>query len=384
MRKIAVIGASAFQNKLIEKAKNLGFETHVFAWGSGEIGEKTCDFFYPISIVDKEAIAKKCRELDIDAVATTGTDLGNITVAYVADALKLTWNSVDCVARSTNKHLMRRTFEENGDPSPKSLKVTNDTVLTGVDFDYPVIVKPSDRSGSRGITKLESSDGLKEAISLATYESLEGAALIEEFARGREFSVEYISWRGVHRFLAITEKFTTGAPHFIEMGHLEPARIGNVEAEVIKAVVEHALTSLGVMFGASHSEVKLDETGKVKIIEIGSRMGGDCIGSDLVELSTGYDYVEAVIDCAMGKEPKEPTHALRRHAMIRFVFSQKDLDILAKVKNEAPSLLKYESPIDNPDHEIVDSSTRLGFYILVASTLDELMPYLPEDCSESQ
>ena len=82
MKKIVIIGANSFQNPLILKAKEMGYETHVFAWKDGSIGERTADYFYPISIVEKEAILEECRRIQPDAVATIASDLANITVQY--------------------------------------------------------------------------------------------------------------------------------------------------------------------------------------------------------------------------------------------------------------------------------------------------------------
>lgn len=377
VEKLAIIGASAFQNPLILKAKEMGVETHVFAWQSGDVGERTADFFYPISIMEAEEILVKCREIGIDGIASIGSDLANKTVAYVADAMGLTCNTLGSVERSTNKDAMRRTFEEFGDPSPKSVLVDDACDLSLLDLEYPLIVKPLDRSGSRGITKLDSGEGLADAVASAIDVSFAKAALIEEFVQGDEYSVEAVSWEGVHRILAITEKFTTGSPGFIETGHLEPARISAGRREAIEGVVLSALDHLGVDFGASHSEVKVDGSGNVKIIEIGSRMGGDCIGSDLVRLSTGYDFVEAVVDIALGRQPKEFDPDNVNVAAIRFVFGDDDRHVLDSLRLERPDLISFVSDVDDADHDITDSSTRLGYFIFSGPTMGDVEPYLP-------
>ena len=205
---LAIIGASYLQLPLIEKAKSMGFTTHVFAWAANDVGEKAADHFYPISIVDKDQIAEKCREIGICGICSIATDLGNYTVNYVADKLGLPGNSMECASISTNKHLMREAFKENGDPSPRSIMVDEDTDLESLSLTYPVIVKPTDRSGSRGIHKLQSPDGLSEAVRNAIGCSFEKKALIEEFAEGQEYTVEGISYNGEHHILAMTLKET--------------------------------------------------------------------------------------------------------------------------------------------------------------------------------
>lgn len=378
MKKIAIIGASYLQASLIEKAKQMGLETHVFAWKANDVGEKIADYFYPISIVEKEEILSKCIEIGVDGVCTIASDLAVITANYVADKMGLIGNSLDCTLKSTNKHEMRNCFEMNGDPSPKSIRVSSVDDLEGVELSYPVIVKPLDRSGSRGITKLESADGLEDAIHIAIEQGFEDAALVEEFVEGKEYSVEYISWEGIHSFLALTYKFTSGAPHYIETGHLEPAPVDEKVVERIKSITEHALDSLGIKYGASHTEVKVNTDGAINIIEIGGRMGGDLIGSSLVKLSTGVDFVEQVIRVSLGEKPI----IIKKkgcYAGIRYIFDRTDIELFNNLKTNRPELLvDYE--INNiTDEKVTDSASRFGYYIISADTLEEIKACLPSE-----
>ncbi len=376
-QKLAIIGASEFQNPLILAAKARGIETHVFAWQNGDVGETTADYFYPISIIECDAIAEKCKEIGVDGIATIASDLANITVARVARTLGLTANSVHCVECTTDKMLMNRVLVEAGCPVPKSILVASGEGLDNLELSFPCIVKPVDRSGSRGITKVNSFEDLETAVARSIDESFAKRAIIQEYVEGREFSVEYISWQGEHRFLALTEKFTTGAPGFIEKAHLEPARMTVEETASIMSVVEGALDALGVEYGASHSEVKIDSSGSVRIIEIGSRMGGDCIGSHLVQLSTGYAFVDAVIDAALGEEPPSPDFSEAHYAGVRFIFDDDDLSLYKMVLKDTPGLVKYARLAEDTDHEIVDSGSRYGFFIFAADDLAEIESLLP-------
>lgn len=364
-RNLAIIGASYLQLPLIEKAKEMGYITHVFAWESGDVGETAADFFYPISIVEKDEILSECRRIGICGICSIASDLAMLTVNYVANAMGLPGNSPEATANSTNKHLMRRAFAENGDPSPRSILVDGDTDLTKISLSWPVIVKPTDRSGSRGIFKLESAEGLAEAVAAAIAQGFEKKALIEEFAEGEEYSVEYISCRGVHHFLALTKKFTTGAPHFIETGHLQPAPVEEAVLERVQKIIPHALDSLGLTNGASHSELKIDPEGNIRLIEIGGRMGGDCIGSDLVRYSTGYDFVKMVIDVACGREPDFTKATEPAPIAIAYVFCQEDLDAFEKLCSQHPE--RIVGIVDKMQPEkfgsITDSSNRAGCYL---------------------
>ena len=135
--------------------------------------------------------------------------------------------------------------------------------------------------------------------------------------------------------------------------------------EKVKKEVFAGLKSLKIENSASHAEFKITPEGEVKIIEIGARMGGDCIGSDLVQISTGYDFLKMVIDVALGNAPDFTKVTEPKKAVIKFIFTKADVEELEKVKREHPEYIYYISPIDEINsHEIIDSSTRYGYYIL--------------------
>lgn len=381
MAKLAIIGASYLQLPLIKKAKARGIETHVFAWNCGDVGEKEADFFYPISIIEKKQILDKCKEIGVHGICSIASDLAIVTVNYVAEHMNLVGNSTECTEVSTNKYKMRQCFKVNGDPSPKSLFVQSASDLNDAILEYPVIVKPLDRSGSRGITKLTNAMGLEEAIERAKGQGFKKCALVEEFVTGEEYSVEFISWQGEHHFLTVTKKYTTGAPGFIETAHLEPAGLDQGTEKRVIEVIRHALTSLGIQYGASHSEVKISDKGEIKIIEIGGRMGGDCIGSSLVELSTGFDFVNAVIDVALGIKP-EVVKDKKAAAAVRFVFDQRDVDVLQELRCTYPEWIVEQDVHEITSEEVTDSSARFGYYIIKAETPVELEPYLPKGKEE--
>lgn len=369
MKKLAIIGANDFQRQLILKAKEMGLETHVFAWEDGAIGKSDADYFYPISIIEKEEILEKCQEIKIDGICSIASDLAVLTVDYVAEKMGLNANSIKCSEIATNKFEMRNAFQKNGDPIPKFIEVSENENYDISTFKYPLIVKPTDRSGSRGITKITDVSQLSAAIKAACIESFEHKAMIEEFAEGKEFSVECISFHGKHTLLAVTEKITTGAPHFIETGHNEPASISVEMTEKIKNVVYHALDSLETTEGASHSEIKIDADGNIKIIEIGSRMGGDCIGSDLVRISTGYDFTKMVIEVGLGQEPDFTKIVEPRNAVVRFIFSEKDMEECETMLKNGWQLERKFIEHEFDGHEITDSSNRYGYYIMKGDLL---------------
>lgn len=299
MIKLAIIGASYLQLPLIHKAKEMGIETHCFAWKEGAVCANFADFFYPISILDKEAILEKCRDLGIEGITTIATDMAVKTISFVAESLGLISNSYKSAQMSTDKLAMREAFKRSQCSIPKFVEVTDGSYSID-DFTFPLIIKPTDRSGSRGVTKVDSRKQLNLAIDSAMDESFSKKVLIEEYIDGAEVSVETVSWNGEHKILAITDKITTGAPHFVELAHHQPSSLSTSVLKLIKDETLKCLNALDIKFGASHAEFKITSKGEVYAIEVGARMGGDFIGSTLVQLSTGYDYLKSTIDICLG------------------------------------------------------------------------------------
>ncbi len=303
MKKIAIIGASYLQRPLVQKASELGIETHVFAWKKGNVVQDVADHFYPISILEKEEILNVCGDIGIDGITSIASDIAMPTVNYIADKLSLTGNTPGVTKASTDKFEMRKVLSGKGIECPRFQLFTTTDFKSENEFTFPVIVKPTDRSGSRGVTKVESPEQVNEAIAKALSESIRGRVIVEEFIEGREFSVEMISYRGEHQFIAITDKETTGAPYFVEIAHHQPANISSeIKAKIIDTV-KKAMDALGIENGASHSEVFLTKENEIRIVEIAGRMGGELIGSHMVPLSTGYDFLKAVIQVALGEKP---------------------------------------------------------------------------------
>lgn len=302
MSKLAVLGASYLQLPLVVKAKSLGIEVHCFAWDSDEaVCKPVADFFYNISVLEQEQILEQCRAIGIDGITTIATDICVPTICYVAQKLGLVSNSYESALHSTNKAMMRQRFFERHVSSPRFVTVAKFTDVALEEFSYPVIVKPTDRSGSRGVTKVEDASQLEMAVERGAAESFEKKCVVEEFIDGVEISVESISWQGQHTILAITDKVTTGEPYFVELEHHQPSALAEAIQDRIKTETIKALDALDIRYGAGHSEFKITADGRIFIIEVGARMGGDFIGSHLVPLSTGYDFVEGVIDVALNR-----------------------------------------------------------------------------------
>lgn len=359
------------QKPLIEKAKEMGLETHVFAWEEGADCKSLADFFYPISILKKEKILDSCREIGIDGVASIASDLAVPTVSYIAEKMGFsTYNSFCDAEITTDKYAMCLQFARKGVNSPKFLQTGPKCDPNFTELSFPLIVKPVDRSGSRGVTKVNDENSLGKAILRGCDLSFKKKAIVEEYIDGDEVSVEAISWNGEHSILSITDKVTTGEPYFVEIAHHQPSKLPENIKERIKEETIKALNSLNIKFGASHSEIRINQNGKVFLIETGARMGGDFIGSDLIRLSTGYDFVRGIIEIALG-EFRKPDIKEQNHSGVFFLC--KETEWLKEIiqLNTLPFVVRSAITCENLKN-IKSSEDRSG-YLIYQSDKKELI-----------
>jgi len=367
MKKIAILGASYLQMPLVKKAKNNGLEVHCFSWDDGKaVCKDYADYFYNISVLEKELILTECKNIGIDGILTIATDICIPTISYIADNLGLIGNSIECSLLTTNKSLMRKCFTDNDIESPRSITVST---FDQNDFDllnFPLIIKPSDRSGSLGVIKIDSLEEAKEAITNAVNYSFNKTCIVEEFITGKEVSVETISWKGEHKIITITDKEITEAPYFVELAHHQPSSLPEDVKNKICEITYKILEATKVENGASHVELIVTDTGKVYPIEIGSRMGGDFIGSDLVELSTGFDYLQAVIDIALDRFSFAADIASKQYSGVYFLSKSTEYLLPFFYDNtENQNIIKKE--ITNPSLQEVHSSNDRSGYLIYQS-----------------
>lgn len=364
-KRLAIIGASYLQLPLVTKAREMGLETVCFAWAEGAVCKDFCDAFFPVSITEKERIAEICREQKIDGVATIASDVAVPTVCHVANCLGLNGNSERSALLSTNKNAMRAAFRIHGVNSPPSERVctVEEGVAVAERIGWPLIVKPADRSGSMGVSRVEDADALKRAVGQALADSLCGEAVVERFIENaREISIEGISHGGEYHLLAATDKVTTGAPHYVELAHHQPSALPSDILARAAEQAERGVQALEIREGATHSELMVTPLGDVYVTEIGARMGGDFIGSDLVPLSTGYDFLRGVIEVAVGGFVP-PRRTETHHAGVWFYTAETPLAgevIRGAVRH--PEIVRAEitDPVLRP---LSRSADRSGYFI---------------------
>lgn len=381
-KKILILGASVLQLPAIEKARQMGLDTIVADMNPNALGFAVEGVVKEVvSTIDIPAILEIAKKHNIDGIMTLATDMPMRAVATVAKELGLVGISMDTAIKATNKAEMREALNKFGVPIPMFFRVSakeqyNNAVRKIEDAGYKCIVKPADNSGSRGIVLLDNfnPETVDKAYDYARKYSRSGELMVEEYMEGPEVSVETLSIKGECHVIQITDKLTTGAPYFVEMGHSQPSRLSEEIKNKIKKLAIDANYAIGIMDGPSHTEIKVTKDGP-KIVELGARLGGDNITTSLVPLSTGVDMVECCIKIALGEE-FDIEQKWCKGSAVRY-FEQDKGKILDISNVDAARKMDgiHDICVVHQVGEIVDgiksSGDRIGFVIAQADTAEQ-------------
>ena len=372
---IMILGASILQLPAIEKAIEMGLKVVALDMNPDAVGFNVPGVIKEvISTIDIEAAVEAAKRHKIDGVMTLATDMPMRTAAAVAKECGLVGVSENTAIKATDKSVMREALKAAGVPIPMFFRVGNENEFKAAveKLNGPFMVKPADSSGSRGIMKVEDRNDIISAYEYTKQFSHNGIVVVEECMIGPEVSVETLAIDGTVHVIQITDKITTGAPHFVEMGHTQPTRLDC--AEEIKKVAIAANKAVGIENGPSHTEIIVTKDGP-KIVEIGARLGGDCITTHLVPLSTGVNMVEACIRIALGEKPDiAPTlhcgSAIRyfqQHVgIVKAIHGVEEAEKMPGVKQ-----ISIVHGVGEEITEIVDSGSRMGFVIAQGKDADD-------------
>lgn len=372
MKHIFILGGSKEQLDLIFEAKRFYFIIHLFDSDENCYAKKYSDYFYNICISNKEDILKKARQIKPLVVTTVATEIGNLTACYVAQKLGLNTNSYDVAINTTNKFKMKNILNDNNIKTAKASIISKETINWDI---IPAIIKPIDSSAGRGISYVKYLEDItNEKIDNALQFSKSKKVLIEEYIKGKQFSIETVSSKGEHHLVAITEEYTSLPPNIIETKQLIPARIDDKLKERIKHFGFQILNAFKIEFGAAHIEIKLTENNDLYVIELASRMGG--WRSELINFSLGINYVQLHLLSLLGKDinfkpSKDET------AIVKLIISKEDYDELSEFRENNSSYL-----IDDIDMNTFKNSKHLsdlnGFYFIHIQNKDDISKFIEE------
>lgn len=374
MKRLFIIGASVLQVPAIRKAKEMGLYVAVADYNPSAVGIPLADEYYNVSTIDEEGVYQAAKEFKADGIMTLATDMPMRSLAYACEKLGLVGLAYDSAVKATDKGEMIKTFEAAKVEHPWYQIIPGGTKTTLGTFTFPLITKPTDNSGSRGVMLVHNEDELAEALSYSSENGRRGDVIMEEYMQGPEVSVEVMISHGVPHVLQITDKLTTGAPHFVEMGHSQPSRLPEEAQDAIRDLASRAALSVGIQNGPAHVEIIATENGP-KMVELGARMGGDCITTHLVPLSTGIDMVGNTIKIALGEEP-DLEQKLWKGSAIRYFNAPNGVIREISEVEEAEKLygvqeITFVKQVGDTVGDVGSSTDRVGFVIAQAESAEE-------------
>ena len=311
VKSILMLGGSRQQVVAIEKAKELGFRTVLCDYLPDNPGQYSADVFYQESTTDRERMLEIARAEGVSGVLAYSSDPASPTAGYVAEALGLPTNPLAAIETMSEKHLFRAFLKDAGLPCPQAFGFPRDAAPEEVavkakGFRFPLVVKPTDSSGSKGVTVLDDLAGLEAAIAHAGEFSRNGVLICEEYIRksfphvvgGDIFVVD-----GQVRFWGLMSCLRDeGLGGLVPVGEKTPSGLSASQNAAVKDVLQRLVTALGVRFGELNVEVIVGEGDVPYVLELGSRAGGNMIPVQLADAS-GVDLVAANVLCAMGEDP---------------------------------------------------------------------------------
>ncbi len=308
---ILMLGGSAQQVVAIQKARALGYRTVVCDYLPNNPGQHEADVFYLESTTDKDKMLEIAVREHVDGVLAYSSDPASPTAAYVAERLGLPSNPRDAIETMSYKHLFRAYLRDNGFPCPKAVNFgaeTNAVDLEAMieDFSWPVVVKPTDSSGSKGISVVRTVDMLAQALEHARSFSRNGVLIAEEYLQksypyvigGDIFVVD-----GVVRFWGLMACLRDQSGNdLVPCGKMMPVGLSEAQDRKVKEVLSNLVSSMGIRFGELNVEVIMGQDNTPYVLELASRAGGNMIPLQLSDAS-GVDLVAANVLCAMGQNP---------------------------------------------------------------------------------
>lgn len=301
MKRLLVLGAGFLQKFVIEKAVDLGYYVIAVDKNPNSVGFAAASESAIVDIVNPEACLEFAKSKNIDGVMTAATDYGVLSAAYVAENLGLNGINQASAKIIKNKYMVRRTLSQKQVDCVKQfyeISSQEDIDALKDKIRFPLMVKPCDGSGSKGAGRVDSFEEFEAAAKFAMANSLVKKAIAEDFVVGSEYGAESLVVNGEVTVLSVMQKDMTEPPYYAELGHTIPS--GLSFDDKIKKTVKEAIKALGVNFGAVNMDMIITPEGEICIVDIGARMGGNLIGSHIIRLGTGIDYLENLIRATVG------------------------------------------------------------------------------------
>lgn len=307
-KKLMLLGGLRYLIPVIEAAHKLGIYVITCDYLPDNIAHKYSDEYCNISILDKDAVLNAAKRFQIDGIMSFAVDPGVVTAAYVADKMGLPQTGpYESVCILQNKDKFREFLAQNGFNTPKAKGFSDlEEALTGIDeFEWPLIVKPVDSAGSKGVKRVDNPEMLKEAAEYAFDHSFSKRIIIEEFIEqeGCSSDSDCFSVDGELKFVSFSaQRFDSGAPNpYTPSAFSWPSTMTKGQEAELTSELQRLLTLLGMKTSIYNVETRIGKNGKAYIMEVSPRGGGNRL-SEMLRWATGVDLITNAVRAAVGDE----------------------------------------------------------------------------------
>ena len=309
-KKLMLLGGLRYLLPVIDAAHKLGIYVITCDYLPDNIAHKYSDEYRNVSIVDKEAVLVVARELQIDGIMSFAVDPGVVTAAYVQEQMGLPGNPYESVCILQNKDRFRNFLTKNGFnvPKAKGFSSVEDAMAETYWYPWPVIVKPTDSAGSKGVTRVDCLENLEAALKVAFEHSLSGRIIVEEFIekQGCSSDSDCFSVDGQLKFVSFSaQRFDENAPNpYTPSAYSWPSTFTKEQEAELTSEIQRLLTLLGMRTSIYNIETRVGVNGKPYIMEVSPRGGGNRL-AEMVRFATGVDLITNAVRAAVGEEVED-------------------------------------------------------------------------------
>ena len=384
MKKLLFLGGAMQQIPAIKKAKDLGCYVITCDYLPENPGHRYADEYHNVSTTDLNGVLSLAKALKIDGIVAYASDPAAPTAAYVAEKLELPGNPYESVKILTEKDKFREFLSAHGFKTPKAkgYYLYEEASKDISEFSFPVMVKPVDSSGSKGVVKIYSPDELKAAVDEALSYSRGKRFIVEEFIekKGYQVSGDGFSVNGKLVFTSYGNELYSGkgVRDYVALGEFWPSLLTVEQKKKVDDELQRLITALGMRTSAYNIEVIIDKDDNVYVLELGPRNGGSYI-PQLIEYATGVDLIDYTIRAALGEDcsdlvMKNSTGYWSNYMILSKLSGEFD-GIWFDSVFEKNNLLSVYCTYKKGEHVTAykNTSDSLGTILFKANTLDEMI-----------
>jgi biotin carboxylase len=312
--RILILGGGVMQLPAVRLAKQNGWAVIVAAAGISREIEQLADRCEQVDLRDRDAVTRLAQSLKqeegLDGVFTAGTDFST-TVAWAAERAGLPGIPHEAALSATDKARMRAAFQAHGVPSPSFFTVDAEgtgsrgkafTVNLPEGFSFPLVVKPVDNMGARGVRRVDDRNQLQEAVETALDQSASGQAIVEQYLEGPELSLDALIHEGEITICGVADRHICFPPYFVEMGHTMPSDLEPELLDQAEEVFRRGIRALGISGGAAKGDIKVTPAGAV-VGEIAARLSGGYMSGWTYPFASGVEVTAGALNIAVGLPP---------------------------------------------------------------------------------